>query len=161
MAYLDFEHSYVGQLRKAVGNRRLITPAARAVIFNSEGQVLLVRRSDNGEWVMPAGSMELGESIYDCLKREVREEAGLEVLSARPMAMYTAPRYHFTNAYGGEHQMFTVVFLVEDWTGEVQKETDETVDARFFDLDDLPPIPALFQETLEDVQAFTGELILK
>jgi mutator protein MutT len=161
MAYLDFEHSYVGRLRKAFGSRRLITPAARAVIFNQQGQVLLVRRSDNSEWVMPAGSIELGESIYDCLKREVREEAGLEVLSARPIALYTDPRYNFTNAFGGEHQMFTVVFLVEEWTGEIQKETDETVDARFFDQDDLPPIPALFQETLEDAKAFTGELILK
>jgi mutator protein MutT len=161
MAYLDFEHSYVGQLRKLVGNRMLITPAARAVIFNQQGQLLLVRRSDNGEWVMPAGSIELGESIYDCLIREVREEAGLEVLSARPIALYTAPRYHFTNTFGNEHQMFTVVFLVEEWTGEIQKETDETVDARFFDLDDLPPIPPLFQETLEDVKAYNGELILK
>lgn len=161
MSYLNFEQSYVGQLRKLVGKRKIITPAARAVIFNAQGQLLLVKRSDNGEWVMPAGSIELGESIYDCLKREVWEEAGLEVITARPIAIYTDPRYCFTNAFGAEHQMFTLVFLVEEWTGEVLRETDETVDAHFFDLDALPPIPALFQETLEDVKAFNGELILK
>ncbi len=57
--------------------------------------------------------------------------------------------------------MFTVVFLVEEWSGEIQKETDETVYAWFFHLGDLAPIPALFQETQEDTLSFTGELILK
>jgi 8-oxo-dGTP pyrophosphatase MutT (NUDIX family) len=161
MAYVDFEHSYVGRLRKAVGNEKLITPGARAVIFNQKRQVLLIRRNDNGEWVMPAGSLELGESIYDCLKREVREEAGLEVVSAHPIALYTDPRYNFTTVFGGEHQMFTVVFLVDEWSGEFQKETDETLDAYFFDLDNLPPISTLYTETLEDVESFKGDLILK
>ena len=58
--YLPYAQSYTGQLRQHVGNRRLIIPGARAVIRNAAGEVLFVRRSDNGEWVMPAGSIELG-----------------------------------------------------------------------------------------------------
>ena len=110
---------------------------------------------------MPAGSIELGESILDCLKREVKEEAGLDVLSAEPMAIYSAPRFAFTTAYGGEHQMFTVVFLVTEWSGQLLSATDETVDARFFALNDLPKIPPLYQETLADLQLYKGRLLLK
>ncbi len=90
-----FEESYLGQLRKLVGSRTLISPGARAIIRDEQGRLLLIRRSDNGAWGMPAGSMELHESILDCLKREVWEETGLEVLQATPIALYTEPRFAF------------------------------------------------------------------
>jgi len=144
-----------------VGNRKLITPGVRAIIRNKQGQVLLVRRKDNGQWVMPAGSIELEESILDCVKREVREETGLEVISAIPIAMYTEPRFSFTTAYGAEQQMFAIVFLVKEWSGEVLKQTEETDDARFFSLSELPAIPPLYQETLQDLQSYTGLVIVK
>jgi len=87
-------------LRKLVGPRTLISPGARAIIRDKQGDVLLVRRSDNGTWSMPAGSMELNESILNCLMREVWEETGLEVLEATPIALYTEPRFAFTTAFG-------------------------------------------------------------
>jgi len=87
--------------------------------------------------------MELDESVFDCCRREVREETGLDVLSATPIAIYSEPRFHFTNAYGGQHQMCAIVFLVEKWSGTLQARTDETVDARFFRLNALPELPAL------------------
>ena len=158
---LAWEDSYLGQLRKLVGNRTLITPSARAVIQDQQGRVLLVRRSDNGAWVMPAGSMELGESVMDCLRREVWEETGLEVLAATPIAIYSEPRFAFTTAYGGQHQMLSIVFRVDAWEGALATTTDETTDARFFALDQLPELPALYQETLADVQQFSGSLIVK
>lgn len=158
---LSFEDSYHGQLRKVVGNRRLILPSTRAVIQDEQDRVLLVRRNDNGAWVMPAGSLELGESVLDCLKREVREETKLEVLAATPIAIYSEPRFAFTNAYGGQHQMLSIVFRVDAWQGTLATTTDETTDARFWALDDLPELPALYRETLADVQRFDGTLIVK
>ncbi|HEY7342665.1 MAG TPA: NUDIX domain-containing protein [Ktedonobacterales bacterium] len=156
-----FDESYLGWLRKLVGNQRLITPATRAVIRDGKGRVLLVRRSDNGQWVMPAGSMELGESVMDCLRREVKEESGLDVLDAQVMAIYSESRFAFTNAYGGEHQMFVVVFLVEQWAGKLITQTDETTDARFFALNELPNLPPVYRETLDDLQRYTGSVIVK
>ena len=50
-----------------------------AVIINDVGQVLAVQRRDNGHWEPPGGVLELGEGIEDGLRREVREEAGLDV----------------------------------------------------------------------------------
>ena len=75
----SYEESYLGQLRKRIGRTKIITTACRAVIRDSQDRVLLIRRSDNQHWAMPAGTQELDETIFDCLKREVKEETGITV----------------------------------------------------------------------------------
>ena len=49
------------------------------VITDQQGRALLVQRRDNGRWEPPGGVLELGESIQNGLRREVREETGLDV----------------------------------------------------------------------------------
>jgi len=54
---------------------------AAAVVMH-EGRVLLIRRGqppDEGAWSIPGGAVELGEPVADALRREVREETGLEI----------------------------------------------------------------------------------
>ena len=159
--YVDYDESYVGQLRKHVGNMKLIVPAARAIIRDNDGRILLVRRRDNRQWDLPAGGIELGESITDCLKREVKEETGLNIIEAVPMALYTEPRFSITTAFGGEFQMFTVNFLVTEWQGTLLKQTNETTDARFYALNELPELSPAHAESLQDLRAYTGKLIVK
>jgi 8-oxo-dGTP pyrophosphatase MutT (NUDIX family) len=136
----------------------LITPGASAVIRDDEGQVLLIQRSDNLEWAMPGGSMELGCSIYDTLITEVREETGLEVVSATLFGIYSGPRFVFTNAFGGEAQPIRFSFRVDEWRGDLVTKTDESVDARFVPSDQVPD---RYQETLRDLATFDGTVILK
>ncbi len=55
----------------------------RAVFVNKQGQVLALRNSREGEkgkfyWDLPGGKVQIGESLVDCLKREVAEETGLK-----------------------------------------------------------------------------------
>ena len=50
-----------------------------AAIVDESGQLLAVRRRDNGHWEPPGGILELDETIQAGLVREVREETGLEV----------------------------------------------------------------------------------
>jgi 8-oxo-dGTP diphosphatase len=49
------------------------------VITDDRGRALLIQRQDNHRWEPPGGVLELGESIHDGLRREFREETGLEV----------------------------------------------------------------------------------
>jgi len=49
------------------------------VIVDDDGRALLVQRRDNHHWEPPGGVLELGESIDDGLRREVREETGLDI----------------------------------------------------------------------------------
>jgi 8-oxo-dGTP pyrophosphatase MutT (NUDIX family) len=156
----SYEESYLSQVRKLIDKQELIITAARAVIRDQEGRILFIRRRDNGLWAMPAGSQELGESILDCLKREVKEESGLDVILATPMAIYS--QVSIVTASGDPYQLFLVQFLVDEWSGELVTETDETVDARFLDLDELPEnIPDSYHEVLKDLQEYDGSLILK
>ncbi|MGE5827095.1 MAG: NUDIX domain-containing protein, partial [Micromonosporaceae bacterium] len=118
----------------------------------------------NGFWAMPAGAMELGESIAECAAREVFEETGLTADEVLPFAMHTGADYTSTNQWGDRYQLFVVSFLVPSWRGELVRETDETIDAGFFDPNDLPePLWPTVGETLVDLAAFeaSGRLVLK
>ncbi len=157
----DFERSYMGQLRKLVGDQRIIVPGVRAVIFDKQGRVLLIHRTDSGRWGMPAGAVELGDSALDALKREVREETGLNVVSAAPFAIYSHSRYSFAYPNGDKVQMFVLVFRVDQWEGELIRETDETMGAEFFPLDNLPDLHEVYVETLNDLKNYNGEFIVK
>ena len=152
---IPYEESYIGKLRKLAGDHKLIIAASRAVIRDDAGKVLFVKRRDNGKWVMPSGGLELGETLYECMKRETEEESGLVVVSADPMAIYTY--------IGGDaFEQISVQFLVTRWSGSLQKETDETTDAAFFAPDSPPEdVADHYYEVLEDLQNYNGRFILK
>jgi ADP-ribose pyrophosphatase YjhB (NUDIX family) len=60
-----------------------------AAIFDDSGEnVLLIKRRDNGRWEPPGGVLELGETIEEGLRREVREETGAEVEVGRLTGVY-------------------------------------------------------------------------
>ncbi|MEJ3749733.1 NUDIX domain-containing protein [Actinomycetes bacterium KLBMP 9797] len=137
---------------------------ARGVVRDDDGRVLLIQRSDNGMWALPAGAMELGESIADCAVREVFEETGLQAGAVTPFGFYTGPAYTFTNMWDDTYQLFVVAFRVDRWAGELERVTDETTDAAFFPPDGMPaPLSSTVAETLADLAAFerTGQLVLK
>ncbi|WP_159432414.1 NUDIX domain-containing protein [Caldanaerobius fijiensis] len=161
---MKWEESYLGRLRNAMGNQKIINVSVRGIIQDGENRVLLVRRRDNGKWVMPAGSLEINESVLDGLKREIKEETGIEVEEAELIAIYSDPKYSYVS-WGFEYQMLALVFHVTKWSGILKEQTDETLDARFFDLEQLSllNLPELYMETIEDLKKFkrSGKVILK
>jgi 8-oxo-dGTP pyrophosphatase MutT (NUDIX family) len=68
--------------------------AAYAVVANERDEVLLTRRRDGGEWVLPGGSVEEGEAPWEAVAREVREESGLEIGDVRLVGIYAKRREH-------------------------------------------------------------------
>lgn len=166
MFNIIWEKSYVGQLRKLIGHKKLIHPSVRAIIQDKNGGVLFIERRGENRWGMPAGSMELDESIYQALKREVKEETGIDVINATLIAIYTNPNKTIKNGYGDEYQMFEFLFLVNEWEGTILKETSESTNAKFFSLDNIPQGSNEFwdnhhKEVFEDLRNFNGQLILK
>lgn len=59
-----------------------------AIVINDAGQVLVIRRRDNGHWEPPGGVLELGEQFEEGVRRELREETGLHVRVDRLTGVY-------------------------------------------------------------------------
>jgi 8-oxo-dGTP pyrophosphatase MutT (NUDIX family) len=160
---LTWAESYLGRVRTSVGDAdTLLFVGARGVIIDNRNRLLLIQRSDNHRWAIPAGAMELGESIEECAIRETWEETGLRATSLTPFAFYT--NYTYTNGYGHTYQQILMSFRIHTWEGELVRQTEESIDADFFPLDALPgPRSFIIEETLADLASFeaTGRMVLK
>jgi nucleoside triphosphatase len=68
------------QGNKSMTNQSYPEPTVGALIFNPEGQILLVRSHKwRNQYVIPGGHIELGETIIAALKRETKEETDLDI----------------------------------------------------------------------------------
>lgn len=68
-----------------------LVPAVSAVVTDSEGKILLHKRSDNFLWSLPGGAMELGESVKQAVIREMKEETGFDVEVLKCIGIYPDP----------------------------------------------------------------------
>jgi len=128
----------VESIRSRLGPQCILLPGVRAVILNDQGKVLLQRRTDLGCWGLPSGAVELDETAFEALKREAREETGLEVCHAEPMALYSGPSQRFKYPNGEEIQCFSIAFIVPNWTGRPKADGIEGSEVRFWPMDMLP-----------------------
>ena len=99
-----------------------------ATVLDDDGRVLLVHRTDCDWWCQPGGGMETGETPWEGVIRETREETGFEVAVERLVGVYSwAPRE--------DEVIFNFVCRI---TGGERATSDESDDVRFFAPDDLP-----------------------
>ena len=108
-----------------------IIPAASAIIRNSEGKILLHRRSDNDTWALPGGTMEIGESIRETVKREVREETGLDVEPDYIIGIYSDPKHVIEYSDGEIRQEFSLCFACTIVKGDLHV-SEESHEVAFF-----------------------------
>lgn len=89
-----------------------LVPSANVVVLNERDAILMIRRSDNGNWALPGGAMDLGESLPGCAVREVQEETGITCRITGLLGIYTDPRHVILYTSDGEcRQEFSVVFI--------------------------------------------------
>lgn len=153
--------SYLQEIRKEIGSRRVFVPGVRAIIVNDTGDILLQHRRDNALWGLPGGSVEIDETAMEALKREVREETALKVIEAEPMALYCGPRQKFSYPNGDQVQCFAVAFIVRKWEGRPHADGLEGSMVRFFSISELPEsLVPVHQQTLEDYVRYDGTFLL-
>ena len=97
-----------------------------ALIFD-DGRVLLAHRRDIDWWNLPGGGMEIGETVEEAVRREVREETGLEVQVERLVGVYSKP----------QKQEVVLTFRCRV-TGGVLQTTEESRACSYFPPDALP-----------------------
>lgn len=66
-------------LNKTEDNQNLIVVGTGIILINENKEIFIANRVDNGEWSIPGGSLEVGESLEDCIVRELYEETGIVV----------------------------------------------------------------------------------
>ncbi|MBU0935241.1 MAG: NAD(+) diphosphatase [Spirochaetes bacterium] len=109
-----------------------ISPAILAVVVK-DGKLLLARNAANkqGFWSLVAGFMEPGERFEDCVRREVREEVGIEV---------QVDGYLGSQPWPFPDQLM-VGFSASWVSGELKPDGIEIAEALWFAPDQLPPVP--------------------
>jgi ADP-ribose pyrophosphatase YjhB (NUDIX family) len=96
-----------------------VVPSANVVVVNDAGEILLIRRTDNDNWALPGGAMDLGESLPDAAIRETLEETGVRVELTGLVGIYTDPRHVILYTSNGEvRQEFSVVFTARPISGQ-------------------------------------------
>lgn len=129
--------SYVSEMREHVGSSPIIVVCGCSAILGCDGRVLLQQRADpERPWGLPGGAMELGETPGATAIRETKEETGLDISLCGLLGIYTVKSHRYPN--GDEVQSVDVTFLAEITGGTLSPDWTETVDLRWFDLDDLP-----------------------
>lgn len=75
-----------------IGAEARLSVGCSAIVYDDAGEkILLTRRTDNGQWCLPGGAMEAGESLSEACIREVFEETGLHVRVLRLIGVYSTP----------------------------------------------------------------------
>lgn len=96
-----------------------VVPSANVVVVNDADEILLIRRTDNDNWALPGGAMDLGESLPAAAVRETLEETGVRVEITGLVGIYTDPRHVILYTSNGEvRQEFSVVFTARPIGGQ-------------------------------------------
>jgi 8-oxo-dGTP pyrophosphatase MutT (NUDIX family) len=148
---------YVRRLRQRVGHELLWLPGATAVVLRGD-EVLLVRRSDNGQWSPVTGIVDPGEHPAQAAAREVLEETGVScTVEALVWVNVTAPRVH---ANGDLAQYLDHTFRCRYLGGEAHVADDESSAVSWVPVDGLPEMPADLRERISVAVAHAGEVRL-
>ena len=107
---------------------------SRAAVFQN-GRILLVQERD-GRWALPGGWVDVGLSVAENTVKEAKEEAGVDVIPQRVIAIHDA------NMHCHRHYAHKVckVFMLCSLIGGSFAENIETVRSGWFSLSDLPPL---------------------
>jgi 8-oxo-dGTP pyrophosphatase MutT (NUDIX family) len=132
--------SYIKELRKLIGNKRVICVAAGAILENEKEEILLQLRSDTKDYGTPGGIMELGETIIDALIREIKEETNLSLSpkNIQLFGIYSGEKCLTIYPNDDEVEYVVFIFYAKITDKQTIKKDSESLSLDFFKRDNLP-----------------------
>lgn len=104
-----------------------MVPSTNVIIENDAGELLMIRRSDNGNWAVPGGAIDLGESLAQAAVREAKEESGIDCEVIDVVGIYTDPKHIILYTSNGEaRQEFSIVVQARATGGELTTSSEST-----------------------------------
>jgi 8-oxo-dGTP pyrophosphatase MutT (NUDIX family) len=113
-----------------------VVPSAVAFVIDGAGRILLIQRSDNGDWALPGGAHDIGERIAETAERETREETGIDIAVTGLIGIYTDPGHLVEYGDGEVRQQFSIAFRAEPRGGQLTT-SKESVQVAWVSPDDL------------------------
>jgi len=96
-----------------------LVPSVNVVVTNEADDILMIRRTDNGNWAVPGGAIDLGESVAQAAVRETLEETGIECEITGIAGIYSDPRHVILYTSNGEvRQEFSIVLTALAVSGQ-------------------------------------------
>lgn len=127
-----------GQKKMVPKDRLVLRPAAYAIIVHQD-RVLLMKMRHSGKYHPPGGGINLGERMEDTLKREVREETGIEIEVAR-VAHFEELFFYYDpsgTAYHGLHFYYVCYPMTLALLDDTQVDDDAAEKPRWVDIHGL------------------------
>jgi ADP-ribose pyrophosphatase YjhB (NUDIX family) len=123
-------------LKPTIFSRMSPVVAGAAAVIDGDRKILLMRRSDNGLWSMPAGQMEVGETPAEAVVRETLEETGIRCIPKALVGIYDSRR---TGRAAAQH-IYKFTFLCVPLNRQYPESYDphETLETGWFAEDELP-----------------------
>lgn len=128
---------YISELRKHIGHNPLISAGATVVVIKDK-QILLNLRSDTKTWGIPGGSLEIGETLEETAKRELKEETNLDCDNFTLLNVFSGNDFYFKYPNGDELYSVIALYLADDFKGSLKIIDDESIDLSFFSKSELP-----------------------
>ncbi|MCI0689630.1 MAG: NUDIX domain-containing protein [Sporichthyaceae bacterium] len=113
-----------------------LVPALGTLTVDTDGRILLQRRRDTGQWALPIGKMEIGETPTQCAVRETQEETGIVVEPTGLLGFYSDPGHIVAYTDGEVRQEYEVILLARP-IGGAPIANDEASAVRWVAPDDL------------------------
>lgn len=146
---------HVKRLRDALGPELVLIPSASALVYDSEGRVLLLRHTGVNEyWATPGGAVDPYEHPADAAVRETWEECGLIVEPVRVFAVLAGPEQMAEYPGGDRTSYFNITFLCRVTGGTLEPDGVEILEARWLadPLKEVSPITPHVLQLLEMVE---------
>ena len=143
---------YIKELRAVTGHRPLVLAGTSVLLFRHDngGEFLMHRRADNGQWSMPGGMIEPGESAEDSAIREVHEETGWRMSCPQLVTVVSGSDTYYRYPNGDEVFGVTVVFAALATSRDREGDASETTAFRWWPMDERlheisPPTACMFR----------------
>jgi 8-oxo-dGTP pyrophosphatase MutT (NUDIX family) len=146
---------FILHLREKIGHDLLWLPGVTGVVFDASGRVLLVRRSDDNQWTLVTGCLDPGEQPALGIAREIFEETAVNAAVERVIAVESTAAKAFPN--GDNVQFIDIAFRCRAVSGVAMVNDDESVDVRWFALNDLPELPPRHSQCIRRALEPAGE----
>jgi ADP-ribose pyrophosphatase YjhB (NUDIX family) len=129
--------NYIAEMRKYIGHETLLTVGCGIIIEDNE-QILLQHRTDEDNWCVPGGLMEIGETFEVAAKREAFEETGLTVTDLELFGIYSGEKCFVEYPNGDKVFSVQIIFKSKQFTGVLKQKDIESREHRFFRKTELP-----------------------